>query len=904
MDRIRAILVSSTHWDREWYWPLERFRFELVHVMDRLLDTLESDPRYKSFTFDGQSIVIEDYLEIRPERRAVLERLVRDGRLFFGPWYVQPDEFLVSGESLVRNFERGIRVASGLGGWLRLGYTPDMFGHIPQLPQILRLFGIHDALMTRGMGPQLDGHEVQTEFVWQGLDGTQTRVLFQLHGYGNAANLGVGRVSRPGERVTPSPDRALEEVERELAALSPVSPTGVVLLNNGTDHTGHQPEIPDLLEHVNRTSKKIHVQHGCYQDYLAAVPFLPERLPHIRGELRGARYCPLLPGVLSARVYLKQMNAACESALCAYAEPLSLLAELSDSSLRAESVGPSNTSSQGFLDHAWQLLLQNHPHDSICGCSVDVVHRENESRFAKVLQVAEALVDHAQRGLGRRDEASPEGGLAVFNPGGWSIPWPAVGRIRNARSLLPLAGPDGRALPMDVTLSPDFRPLDDCRVDPTAGADTVRFLHRPQHGCGVEVLSPACAGSAGATAGRERSRENRPASTVGELVVTDTSVENRYFRLTLPRRGRSGLLLVDKATGVMFGPLCRFESVADAGDEYEFQPLPSGGPGVRRPMQKVTMFPGRFSCVLGVETRMAVPARLHRESLTRGREKVVLTLDSEVTVFADHPVIHVRTRVGNCARDHKLYAAFRMPRSFDRVVCGTQFGSLEREVAPRNVVSSIETIPPWHPFRDYVAVPGKQAGFALFANGLVEIGVPEERLLALTLWRSVEWLSRPDLPFRPGDAGPMMHTPEAQCLREVEFEYAFAAADRDMRLADGTFVWQAAHLFSNPPDVWAVGPDAIPGGKAGAFLVHMLTPEVVLSSIRRSPDGTAVRATLYNAADRRTECLLEVGFPFAAARRTDFLSRAFEPDTLSVDGAKLSLPLGPFEAACLEINPR
>jgi len=895
MEKIRAILVSSTHWDREWYWPLERFRFEMVHVMDRLLDTLESDPRFRSFTFDGQSIVIEDYLEIRPDKRAALENLVKAGRLFFGPWYVQPDEFLVSGESLIRNFERGIRTASGVGGWLPIGYTPDMFGHIPQLPQILRLFGITAGLMTRGMGPQLDGQPVQTEFVWHGLDGTKLRMLFQLRSYGNAANLGIGHVSRPGERVPPSPGKAIEEVEREAALLSPVSPTGTVLLNNGTDHTGHQPELPDLVEHVNRASQKVEVLHGSYLDYLAEVPFLPDRLPQVDGELRGARYAPLLPGVLSARVYLKQANAACESALCAYAEPLSLLAELIPSIPQspASAPSPATSSSSGFLDHAWQLLLQNHPHDSICGCSVDSVHQENEIRFAKVLQVAHALADHAQRELGRCDQASPEGCLAVYNPGGWSIAWPAVGRIRNARALPPLAGSDGQALAMDVTLSPDFRPLDDCRIDPTVGADTVRLLHRPRHGCGLEVLSPLRA-----------TAPTGDAAPAAELVVTDSSVENRYFRLTFPRRGRSGLLLLDKASGVLFGPLCRFESVADAGDEYEFQPLPSGEPGIRRPTQKVTMVPGRSSCVLRIETRMAVPARLHRESLTRSRDKVVLTLDSEVTVFADHPVIHVRTRVCNCARDHKLYAAFRMPRQFDRLVCGTQFGSMEREVAPANVVSSIETIPPWHPFRDFLVVPGKRAGLALFARGLVEFGIPEERLLALTLWRSVEWLSRPDLPFRPGDAGPMMHTPEAQCLRDLEFEYAFASVDGDNRLADGTRVWQAAHLFANPPVVWATCPSSTPEQAApGRFLVHVETEEVVLSSIRRLPEGNAVRATVYNASDRAVTCVLSIGIPFAAARRTDFLSQPLALTTLTRDGSMLSLPLGPFEVACLELNP-
>ncbi len=889
MEKIRAILVSSTHWDREWYWPLERFRFELVHVMDRLLDTLVSDPAFVSFTFDGQSVVLEDYLEIRPERRPLLENLVRRGRLFFGPWYVQPDEFLVSGESLVRNFERGIRVASEVGGWLPLGYTPDMFGHTPQLPQLLALFGMHDAIMTRGMGPQLDGKAVQTELLWKGLDGTETRVLFQLHSYGNASNLGIGRVSRPGELVTPSPAKALEEVEREASTLSPLSPTGIVLLNNGTDHTGHQPELPGLLEYVNRHSTRVEVKHGSYLDYLAEVPLLPERLPVVTGELRGARYYPLLPGVLSARVYLKQQNAACESALCSYAEPLSLLAEHSarPSGLAGRSDGPA----QGFLDHAWKLLLQNHPHDSICGCSVDSVHQENEVRFAKVRQVADSLVDQAQKRFGRCDEASPEGGLAVYNPAGWNVPWPVTVKLRNARALPSLEGVGGDPVGVDVRQASNYRPLEDCRIDPTAGADTLRFLHRPVHGCGVERLRPVA-------------QTKPPSWGTDALSVTSSSVENRFFRLTFAPRGRSGLLLHDKTSGVVFGPLGRFASVADAGDEYEFQPLTTGEPRLRRPSHVVSVEPGYHSCALHIRTRMALPARLDREKLRRSAEKVVLELDSEVLVFADHPVVHVTTRVRNLACDHKLYAAFRMPRSFDRVCCGTQFGFVERPVSPDNVVSSIETVPPWHPFRDFLVVPGKKSGFALFAKGLVELGTPEDRLLALTLWRSVEWLSRPDLPFRPGDAGPMMHTPGAQCLRDLELEYAFAPTDGGMRLPDGTGVWQAAHLFSNPPVAWAVDEASLPRGLAThAGLVRVDTPEVVLSSLRRAPGDAGVRVTLYNATGADVSARLSTGFDFAGARRTDFLGASFKADSMTRDGRGLAVPLGPFEIACLELTP-
>jgi len=846
MSKAKAILVSTTHWDREWYWPLERFRFELVGVIDDLLETLERREDFHSFTFDGQSIVVEDYLEIRPEKRETLERLVRRGRLFFGPWYVQPDEFLVSGESLVRNFERGIRVASSFGGWLRLGYTPDMFGHIPQLPQILRLFGMDTAIMTRGMGSQLDGKPVQTEFTWQGLDGSCVRVLFQLHGYGNAANLGIGHVLRPGERVSPSSDTALAEIEREVAALFPLSPNGVVLLNNGTDHTGHQPEIPDLLSHVNRASKNAEVVHGSYMDYLAAVPHLPDRLALVSGELRGARYQPLLPGVLSSRVHLKQMNAACESMLCCVAEPLVLMAAFNQG--RAEAVVPlGDERSRLFLDHAWKLLLQNHPHDSICGCSVDAVHEENEVRFAKVRQIAGALVDRAQRALGRVGELTADGGIAVFNPSGWSVPWPVT-------------------------------------------VDEVTFMHHPERGCGLSLhrVSPR----AGA----------HPAT--DELVIHGATIENTFLRVSGESSKGPGVWLLDKTSGAQFGPLLHFESLIDAGDEYEFQPL--SGSEARVVSDKpcpVGVRTGPTYAELELLSSLIVPEEIDPDREEGSSYTTNLTLLTTLRVFAGHPLVHVTTKVLNEASDHKMAVTFRMPGTMDRVTCGTQFGRTERHVSDKDLVTPIETIPPWYPFREYLVVEGKKASFALFARGLHEFGVLGKTRFGLTLWRSVGWLSRPDLEFRPGDAGPMMATPGAQCLRTMKFEYAFGVADKDMMLPGGLPVWQAANLFSNPPVGWAVSPERVKSGAPLPFLLHVETPEVVLSSVRPTNDGRSIRATFCNATNHAVSASIEAGFPFSSVSRTNFLSEPFMPDTLTRSGSTVSVPLGPFEIACLEYWP-
>src|SRR5215468_1734041 len=156
------LVVPHTHWDREWYLTFQQFRMKLVATVDAVLDIMERDPGYARFLLDGQTIILDDYLEVRPENVGRLQRLAREGRILVGPWYIQPDEFLVSGESLVRNLLRGRRMARDYGGAMNVGYVPDTFGHIAQLPQILRGFGMETAVFWRGVGPEMTG-----DFRWQ-----------------------------------------------------------------------------------------------------------------------------------------------------------------------------------------------------------------------------------------------------------------------------------------------------------------------------------------------------------------------------------------------------------------------------------------------------------------------------------------------------------------------------------------------------------------------------------------------------------------------------------------------------------------------------------------------------------------------------------------------------------------
>jgi hypothetical protein len=198
----RVTIVPHTHWDREWYAPFQRFRARLVALLDELLPRLEADPDFTHFLLDGQTAVVDDYLAIRPHERERIERLAAAGRLAMGPWYTLPDEFLVSGETHIRNLQLGLHRAAELAGAMRVGYLPDMFGHIAQMPQLFRLFGFDHAVVWRGVPSAIE----RTGFRWEAPDGSSVRAEYLPTATAPSCRpipMRSSRGSRAGSRSTP-----------------------------------------------------------------------------------------------------------------------------------------------------------------------------------------------------------------------------------------------------------------------------------------------------------------------------------------------------------------------------------------------------------------------------------------------------------------------------------------------------------------------------------------------------------------------------------------------------------------------------------------------------------------------------------------------------------------------------
>jgi Glycosyl hydrolases family 38 N-terminal domain/Alpha mannosidase middle domain len=428
----RLTVVPHTHWDREWYLPFKEFRRRLVPVLDEVLDL--ADAGYPHFHLDGQTALVDDYLELRPEREPEVRRHVASGRISLGPWLTLVDEFLVSGETIVRDLELGLARSRELGAsGTPIGYLPDQFGHVGQMPQLLRAGGIQTAVVWRGVPASVD----RSVFRWESPDGSAVLAEYLPFGY----SLGIWL------RGADDPETLVRSLRRTGSWLEPFAARKRLLVPAGSDHAPPDATLPERLVVACRLAPDLDVRIGSLAEHLAQ----PTRgeLPVWRGELRSAARAHLLPNVVSARINQKQERAEAEALLERYAEPLAALV-------------PGFEWPQRQLEQAWRLLVLNGAHDSVCGCSIDEVARAVDGRCAEAHALAAEIADGALAALAEqvRDE-----GIVCFNPSPFErdgvpgLGWGAVPEAPHAPEPLELTVEDGRivlgGVVLELTDEPD-----------------------------------------------------------------------------------------------------------------------------------------------------------------------------------------------------------------------------------------------------------------------------------------------------------------------------------------------------------------------------------------------------------------------------------------------------------------
>ncbi len=846
-DKRMLMVISHTHWDREWYLAYQSFRVRLVGLFDELIELFDENPDYKHFMLDGHTIPIEDYLEIRPERADDIERLVRNGQLLIGPWYIIPDEFLPGGEALIRNFLRGHRVAKLFGPVMNVGYIPDPFGQIAHMPAILRGFGIQYATMWRGADNSLK----TTEFLWRSPDGSEVLTIHTPLGYGAGSTLPV------------SPKPLEKRIQTLRDALEPLATTPYVLIMNGGDHLPPQPDLPAALDAANDRLNDAFLKHSSLPEVFEAVDrSIGEKRDGVavhRGEFRSGERAHLLPGVISARMWIKQENQACEDLLAHWAEPFSTWAESLKRDIGGEWKQPlpittahmpfpsDEASIAALIDRGWRHLLENQPHDSICGCSVDGVHEEMRQRYRWVRDIAEEIVRQSLRTIAALGPDHPLGTIAVFNPTPQlatqhvtvTVPW------ASEHPIVAVTGPAGERIEVAQTGATHEVVIPAGVVtafEPTRKDIGFVAADVPGYGYKIYRLEAGMPDEARVAQQHERS-----------------SVENDFFVVEVAP-GNGTLTVTDKRTGRALSGLNRFVDGGDRGDEYNFcEPerdslidSPHGPASVN-----VTECAG--SRWLTVDMTYRLPARLSADRSSRSEEWCDGRIVSTITLTDGVPRIDISTTVHNVVEDHRVRAYFPSGVRTNVSKADEHFGVIERplELPKWDRETWFEQPLGTHPHKAFVSVDDGNFGLTIANRGLPEYEVldePDGATIALTLLRCVGWLSRDDLSSRRGGAGPPLRTPGAQMPGRQTLEYSIIPhagdwASANAHVAAVQFVRPARARWQNH-GIGHIGPSG--------SLLDVDSPAFQVTAIKRAEDGDGVIVRLYNTLDEPAQATVDL----------------------------------------------
>jgi alpha-mannosidase len=896
-------LVPHTHWDREWYLPFQSFRLRLVGLVDRVLDALEADPRFV-FTLDGQLATIDDYLELRPEAEERIRALVGAGRLALGPWQILMDEFLVSAETIVRNLELGRRRAEELGAEpMPVGYLPDMFGHVAQMPQLLRRAGIEQAVVWRGVPAAIDRHV----FTWTAPDGSSVRAEYLPDGYGNAAH------------VADPPGRLAAKLERLAEEARPFFGDDPVLALYGTDHTEPLPEIAELVERANAAGGSVRVELATLPGYFGRVPG-PDPVPEWRGELRSAARANLLPGVTSARIDLKAACARAERLLARYAEPLQALW--------------GEGWPEAALGLAWRGVIENSAHDSICGCSVDAVSRQVLVRFEEAEQIAGALAAEAAEAVAGR---VARGSAAVLNPS----PHPRTDVVELELSVpddagdVALALPDGSLLATQevsrtepLLLARDFpaseipafldrrlhgrellgRLLSGLTIDEADGRPRVTLDVAAEPGpelLDVDELRAALALATEAAPDEtwllrvlERPRRRLlaavPAPALGWTAVRPATGRGRVEGAVRGGEGRlengrlelevaeDGTLRLGGLTGVG-----RLVDGGDRGDSYNYAP-PATDALVDTPesVEVETVAAGPVRGELAVRRTYRWPVGLREDGSARAEETARVVVTTRVELRADEPFVRVRIELENPCRDHRLRFHVPLPRRTEVSAAEGQLAVVER--GPSVEGGAGERPVPTFPAQGFVDA----GGMAALLPHVFEYELVDGRELALTVLRSTGLISRNDNAWREEPAGPEVPIPDAQLRGPWSVELALHPHERSWADADVLGLLERyRHPFLTAPGSGRDAQRSL-GPETG---LELEGDGIALSALRRRDGWLELRL----ACERPRAGTAVVSGGFREAREVDLLGRPLGP--LEVESGSLRLELGAWEIRTVQL---
>lgn len=866
-------VISNTHWDRAWVYPFNETRLLLVEFMDNLLELLETDPKFHSFLLDSQTIAVEDYLEFRPERKEQIKKFVKAGKLIVGPWYNLPEEYIVNGESLVRNLVVGHSQAEELGKVSKIGYTPFSYGQTSQMPQIYHGFDIDTIIFYRGINTK------KAEFILEGPDGSRvlgcrfgalSRFSYYFYVY-RMARFGMGRDEwwydwdrgalpfrlnnefHPNEHYYPL-DVAQEnfdlsvlpkQVKKLIDDESEHFSTSHIACMQGFDCSSPDPNESLLAEESNKVANEL--GHELFLDSLEN--FMNEMRKEVKdpevlyGESRNpgatGKWTNLMGDVLSSRTKIKRRNAQGEVALQRYAEPFSTLGWL---------VGGEYMKST--LDMTWKYLLQNHPHDNICGAGIDQMEKDMMYRFDQTDILSNGVMRRALsavvKQIDNNDIDINEAVVTVFNPSPFSRTEVVTFAIdlpdKSEYKGFSIRDTEGNAISYTQT-----------------GSESYGTLVRNLHDISLQLRSQRVQISAEFTDipafGYKTYHIKREEENIGSVNVKlkNTSVEpvmeNEFIKASINEDG--SLDILDKRTGQNFINMNYYEETGESGNPWihmfpeENQTFLTLGTKAEISHVESSEFLTKFK----VTNELTVPIGLEGEegNYRRSDETVKMIIDTTYTLRKNQPFVEVHTKINNNAEQHRVRAMF--PTKLDVKVSAAEaaFDVIERDIVVPESSPYYGRPTPQYPMHRFVDMSDENVGVAIFNDGIreYEAVVDDDRTVAITLFRGFTATQSPVID--QWDIYPWMKL--SQSLGENEWKYAIMPHSGNWEEGN---IYREVERFNLPFETGQ-------SGKGGGNLPKMMSfisiepKEIVLSTMKRAEKSDSLILRLFNPTDKEIE---------------------------------------------------
>ncbi len=884
-QKLTVFMMSSTHWDREWYEPFQGFRWRLVNVTEDAMDKLEKYPDVGTFTFDGQTIVLEDFLEAAPDQKERLVGLMQAGRIKVGPWYVMPDEYLPSGESHIRNLQMGTAIAKSYGVEpMRYGYVCDIFGHPAQMPQIFKGFDCEGALLGRGITED----KAPAHFLWESPDGSRV-VTFKTPDWYGYGEFWVRLHCFDWWRDPPTEEERDENLKKFIEGELKRTDIPVLLFVDGQDHKElHARTLTDVKQRLERLYPGIEVIITSPDEMLPRLAAYRDNMPVVAGELnstnrRRGDFSRLLTNVLSSRYDLKQRNDACQTLMEKWAGPITAVTRLTGR----------KPIRKNFYELAYRYLIQNQPHDSICGCSPDFVHKDMHYRYDQVEQINHNIEEYGMQNLSRFADTPGENMvLTLFN----SLPYRrketvTVDLFFDRRWKQKWSEPFG------------YEPINAFRLVDKEGNEIPYQVVNINRGkgrvhCGEQgsadrhrIVFEADLTPGGTTEYRILPSEV-PTRPSGSLRTGTYTAENPHIRLAVePSDGT--VTIIDKRTEETYCKQLSLVDDGELGDGY-MHARPAADRAVLSAVTKsvAVSCDAESKCTFTIVKEMYVPKDMQKYhernfDLRRNEELEALTITANVSLTKSSPLVEIEMTVDNSARDHRL--RLMVPTGVDTP---TYRASQAFYVTQRRVEINPETLSWEEKEQTEKAMGGfaykRQGGHGLAfvsGGGLHEIGAfpGREGMLAVTLLRC----------FGTAVNGNVAQDGQMQGRWQYRFGLLPLAEETDadiQRYQDGL----CAGVRYRDDRTW----QEIPLEEHSFYRLE--AENTLLSTVKVAEDGEGIVWRLYNLSD--TPETARLIFDRAPAEVAAVNLEECHPEPLPVTDNGVSLPMGKWQIRTIYVK--